>query len=92
MGSYKLWQSNTRSWFLERPKFIHWVNGGSNNEALVCLGPPGVGKTTMMSLMIEHIKSMEILDSVVYFSYFDKGVQYKNVTSGPPLCYSRAIA
>lgn len=55
--------SNTRvigtgNWLLESTTFITWLQS-SPNAVLWCYGIPGAGKTTMSSLMIDHLRTLQ---------------------------------
>lgn len=46
-------QEGTGRWFLDSPEFTTWLNGVK--QTLFCPGIPGAGKTTMVSIVIDHL-------------------------------------
>jgi Cdc6-like AAA superfamily ATPase len=46
---------NTGDWLKETNEFKRWVTG--NSSALLCQGPPGVGKTVLASIIVDHLQS-----------------------------------
>ncbi|KAF2800714.1 hypothetical protein K505DRAFT_228011, partial [Melanomma pulvis-pyrius CBS 109.77] len=44
---------DTCEWFLATPEFEHWKSGDSC--FLHCYGPPGVGKTVLTSVIVDHL-------------------------------------
>ncbi|KAB8278395.1 hypothetical protein BDV30DRAFT_222969 [Aspergillus minisclerotigenes] len=46
-------QEGTRQWFLDSPMFQEWLN--HDNEALLCQGFPGAGKTVISSIIMNHL-------------------------------------
>ena len=44
---------NTGKWFLETKEFKQWSDGPSGT--LLCYGPPGVGKSVLASIAVEHL-------------------------------------
>ncbi|KAJ7572885.1 hypothetical protein C8J56DRAFT_570417 [Mycena floridula] len=61
--------SGTGNWFIEHPQFLNWLSG--NLKFLWCLGNPGVGKTSLSSLIVDHLHSMIIPDVAVVYIYCD---------------------
>ncbi|KAJ7595121.1 hypothetical protein C8J56DRAFT_822328, partial [Mycena floridula] len=47
----------TGTWFLEDPKFREWTVGDTG-RFLWCQGGPGVGKTILASLVVQHVRKM----------------------------------
>lgn len=48
-------QEGTDQWLLDSPEFKDWVSGA--NKLLRCSGIPGSGKTTIVSVVVEHLKA-----------------------------------
>jgi Cdc6-like AAA superfamily ATPase len=55
--SYGKRQPGTGEWFLNSPKFLAWVRG--DIQTLFCEGIPGAGKTVLLSIVIEHLRSIQ---------------------------------
>ncbi|KAI8277545.1 hypothetical protein K4K60_006914 [Colletotrichum sp. SAR11_57] len=63
--------SETGHWFLSHDTFKDWVHG--EGKTLWCPGIPGAGKTTLMSIAIEHLhdRFAERDDAVVLYIFCD---------------------
>lgn len=63
--------SETGQWFFSHDTFKDWVHGEGNT--LWCPGIPGAGKTTLMSIAIEHLhhRFAERDDAVVLYIFCD---------------------
>lgn len=46
----------TGDWLLTRPAFQEWIILQNERKAFVCFGGPGVGKTVLTSLVIDHLR------------------------------------
>ncbi|KAJ7589691.1 hypothetical protein C8J56DRAFT_1164339 [Mycena floridula] len=46
--------TGTGKWFLEAPKFQHWIEGSV--RLLWCPGDPGAGKTVISSIILDHLQ------------------------------------
>ncbi|KAJ7581603.1 hypothetical protein C8J56DRAFT_759141, partial [Mycena floridula] len=69
----------TGNWFLTHEKFLDWKNGKS--KLLWCPGKPGVGKTVLSSIIVEHLLSSTAgSDIAVAYIYCDY-TQQKDQTS-----------
>ena len=66
-------QPGTGQWFLESPKFKSWVK--DKDTILWCQGIPGSGKTTLMSITVEHLQSLSQhqYDIAVLYAFCDSG-------------------
>ncbi|TFK64002.1 hypothetical protein BDN72DRAFT_289609 [Pluteus cervinus] len=50
---------NTGQWFLNAKPFQDWKDStGQKIQAILSLGDPGVGKTCMVSLVIDHLQKL----------------------------------
>lgn len=47
--------AGTGNWFLDHPEFTKWMNDEPRN--LLCFGPPGVGKSVLASIVVDHLQS-----------------------------------
>ncbi|KAF9894874.1 hypothetical protein FE257_004495 [Aspergillus nanangensis] len=58
------------AWFLESPQFIQWEDG--TNNRLWCYGIPGVGKTILASIIVNHLKQNTFSSNAIcIYAYFD---------------------
>ena len=56
-------------WLFDSPEFVGWISG--KRRILMCHGAPGVGKTMLSSLAIEHLQhTQEGLKVAVIFVFF----------------------
>ncbi|KAF5007419.1 hypothetical protein FDECE_6267 [Fusarium decemcellulare] len=64
-------QRGTGQWFLQSEKFQTWLN--TRKTTLFCPGMPGVGKTTMTAITIDHLRSKFGYDpnTGIAFIYFN---------------------
>ncbi|SJL14339.1 uncharacterized protein ARMOST_17795 [Armillaria ostoyae] len=51
---------DTGRWFLESQQFRKWVDGSAPSSCLWCPGNPGVGKTILASIIIDHLQSLPV--------------------------------
>ncbi|RPA88350.1 hypothetical protein L873DRAFT_1756068, partial [Choiromyces venosus 120613-1] len=71
---------NVGEWLLQTPVFKSWYTGSggdeSDNSVLFCYGDPGVGKTYISSLVIDHLcdRARE-QNAIVACFYFDFAAQ-----------------
>jgi len=49
----------TGKWLLDSTAFRDWLQQSSSNAILWCYGIPGAGKTTMSSLIIDHLRTLQ---------------------------------
>ncbi|TFK67686.1 hypothetical protein BDN72DRAFT_879521 [Pluteus cervinus] len=49
-------EQGTGQWFFNMKDFQKWCNGSPNTKAFLALGDPGVGKTCLVSLIIDHLQ------------------------------------
>ncbi|PLB52138.1 hypothetical protein P170DRAFT_488625 [Aspergillus steynii IBT 23096] len=75
--AYKLWEKGTGTWFLEHPQLKEWLDAHRpENRILLCSGGPGVGKTTMVSVVVEHLRTSEKEQgSIVCFFFLNRNAQ-----------------
>ncbi|TFK59200.1 hypothetical protein BDN72DRAFT_906076 [Pluteus cervinus] len=57
----------TGGWFLEIKDFQDWCNAIGEVKAILAVGDPGVGKTCLVSLIIEHLQRTYGHTAVAYF-------------------------
>ena len=50
-------QEGTGEWFLKTTAFTKWVEGKQSPNTLFCPGIPGAGKTMIVSIVINHLKT-----------------------------------
>lgn len=55
-------------WLLESEEFLLWV-GNEKNKAMLCTGVPGVGKTVLASIIIDHLEKKYANDESVAITY-----------------------
>ncbi|THY72511.1 hypothetical protein D6C94_06659 [Aureobasidium pullulans] len=60
----------TGQWFLEDSTFLNWVQV-DRSSTLMCPGGPGCGKTTISTLVIDHLRSASGLRKPVIHFFFD---------------------
>lgn len=60
----------TGQWFLEDRTFINWIQA-DQSSTLICPGGPGCGKTTISTLVIDHLRSASGLQKPVIHFFFD---------------------
>ncbi|KAK0215938.1 hypothetical protein EDD85DRAFT_439120 [Armillaria nabsnona] len=53
--------SNTGQWILKSPEFLSWVDGSGKSCTLRCQGGPGVGKTFLASIIVNHLHSLPVV-------------------------------
>ncbi|KAK0215962.1 hypothetical protein EDD85DRAFT_894851 [Armillaria nabsnona] len=53
--------SNTGQWILKLPEFLSWVDGSGKSRTLRCQGGPGVGKTFLASIIVNHLRSLPVV-------------------------------
>ncbi|KAJ5272795.1 hypothetical protein N7478_007920 [Penicillium angulare] len=70
-------QEGTNQWLLNSPEFKDWVSGA--NKLLRCSGIPGSGKTTIASVVVEHLKAhfkvVRVSVLVIYCNYKEQAEQ-----------------
>ncbi|TFK67840.1 hypothetical protein BDN72DRAFT_72839 [Pluteus cervinus] len=57
----------TGSWFLDAKVFQDWCNAIGEVKVILAVGDPGVGKTCLVSLIIEHLQRIYGHTAVAYF-------------------------
>ncbi|KAF4624343.1 hypothetical protein G7Y89_g13827 [Cudoniella acicularis] len=67
-------------WILEMPDFIKWRNRETRSGVLWCKGALGVGKTYIMSVIVDYLREFASRDRILYF-YFD----YRRQSDQTPL-------
>lgn len=60
----KRWQRGTGQWLLESDEFKNWLAG--RGQTLFRWGMPGAGKTTLTSIVVDHISRQEPAAIVAY--------------------------
>ncbi|KAJ7599523.1 hypothetical protein C8J56DRAFT_771039, partial [Mycena floridula] len=68
----------TGQWFLKDTQFLHWIAG--EIRFIWCPGAPGVGKTIIASLVVEHLQSIVSTDTNttlarIYCDYNQRAIQ-----------------
>ncbi|KAK0184070.1 hypothetical protein F5146DRAFT_330709 [Armillaria mellea] len=58
VGNLNRQVDGTGRWFLESEQLQAWINGPAASSCLWCPGGPGVGKTIVASITIEHLRSL----------------------------------
>ncbi|PCG99584.1 Hypothetical protein PENO1_002190 [Penicillium occitanis (nom. inval.)] len=71
-------EEGTGQWLLERDEFKSWAS--TKQQTLFCLGIPGAGKTTLASIIIDHLEQKFHADPDVGIAYI-----YCNFQSTPDL-------
>jgi len=73
-------EPGTGEWFLNSDAFKEWER--SIGRALWCPGIPGAGKTVLTSLIIDHLRSLQLREPVgtialawIYFNYKEAAIQ-----------------
>ncbi|PYH44677.1 ankyrin repeat domain-containing protein, partial [Aspergillus saccharolyticus JOP 1030-1] len=70
----------TGKWIFNQPQFQEWLKPDSPINVLWCIGGPGSGKSTIMSLVVDEVKhSRTVPDEAVAYYYCD----YRMRTSQP---------
>ena len=59
----------TGTWLLEHRDFLQWVNEGSGEHDLLCVGGPGAGKSVLCSHIVDHLRT-KFKDEDVAIAYF----------------------
>lgn len=68
--------AGTGKWFLQMPQFLQWVQDGSAQHDLLCIGGPGAGKSVLASIIIDHLKAKaKDTDTAVAYYYYDYSEQ-----------------
>lgn len=63
----------TVEWFLQESAFEEWISGHGGSSILWCPGFPGVGKTTITSVVIDHLFQMDLgHNTALAYIYCDK--------------------
>ncbi|KAM7203906.1 Ankyrin repeat-containing domain protein [Rhypophila sp. PSN 637] len=79
---YKRRQPGTGDWFLNDPTFTAWLDG-AGERILWCPGPPGVGKSSIASLVISLLEAQyvdnEMAVSYVFCNY--KEAEFQTITN-----------
>lgn len=64
--------AGTGKWFLQSPDFVLWVQNLSQGRDLLCVGGPGVGKSFLSSMVIDHLlERYQGGDTAVAYFYCD---------------------
>ncbi|CAH0024927.1 unnamed protein product [Clonostachys rhizophaga] len=64
---FKRLQPGTGEWLIDSKEFQHWLN--TAHQTLFCPGIPGAGKTTLTSMIINHISSKFSSDAEIGIAY-----------------------
>ncbi|KAI5850567.1 hypothetical protein DFP73DRAFT_591460 [Morchella snyderi] len=71
-------EPKTDQWFLDSPNFIQWATGGQE-PVLWCTGGPGVGKTVLVSCVVDHLKKTysreDVAIAYVYCNFKEMATQ-----------------
>lgn len=78
-------EDGTGQWLLERDEFESWAT--TKQQTLFCLGIPGAGKTTLASIIIDHLEQKFHTDPDVGIAYI-----YCNFQSTPDLNIQDLVA
>ncbi|KAJ7270997.1 hypothetical protein C8J57DRAFT_1065115, partial [Mycena rebaudengoi] len=78
-------QEGTGRWFLEDSRFKNWLL--STGESIWCLGIPGAGKTVLVSIVVDylrsHLQSNHVGVAVAYLNHKESGAQSpSNILAG----------
>ncbi|KAK6540680.1 hypothetical protein TWF694_008073 [Orbilia ellipsospora] len=81
-------QAGTGKWFLTQREFSKWSKcSESSSNILWCNGIPGAGKSTISSIVIEHLELSREKDTTTriavayfYFDFSNKGIDARNFT------------
>ena len=66
----------TGTWFLQHHDFLHWVNEGSSEHDLLCVGGPGAGKSVLCSHIVDYLRvKFKDEDVAVAYYYYDYSEQ-----------------
>ncbi|KAJ7595728.1 hypothetical protein C8J56DRAFT_775590, partial [Mycena floridula] len=85
----------TGQWFLDSPEYLEWEHG--ETKELWCPGSAGVGKTILMSIVIEHLrKQFNLANNCavihIYFRHQTKYTVHELICSLlAQLCHSRLM-
>ncbi|KAJ7575154.1 ankyrin repeat-containing domain protein [Mycena floridula] len=69
----------TGNWFIQDPRFLRWLSGAL--KVLWCSGNPGVGKTILSSLIVDHLRSIMTPDVAVAYIYCDYNRETEQTSS-----------
>ncbi|KAK0472466.1 hypothetical protein IW261DRAFT_1570822 [Armillaria novae-zelandiae] len=61
---------DTERWFLECQQIQEWVHGPADSACLWCPGNPGVGKTILASITIDHLRMLVNQKETLVLSIF----------------------
>ncbi|KAF8868100.1 hypothetical protein BD779DRAFT_1462375 [Infundibulicybe gibba] len=67
---------DTGEWFLQHPKFLAWRRGDPEYKTLWCPGNPGVGKSVMVSLVINELGKVIPESTALAFIYLEYKTKY----------------
>ncbi|KAF8883103.1 hypothetical protein BD779DRAFT_1626420 [Infundibulicybe gibba] len=67
---------DTGEWFLKDSKFLAWRRGDTGYKTLWCPGNPGVGKSVMISLVINELGKVIPENAALVFIYFEYKTKY----------------
>ncbi|EPS43367.1 hypothetical protein H072_2627 [Dactylellina haptotyla CBS 200.50] len=81
-------EAGTGDWFLYLKEFSNWSKySGSSSGILWCNGIPGAGKSTISSVVIEHLEEVRRKDTTLqtavayfYFDFSNKTIDIRNFT------------
>lgn len=79
-------EEGTGQWLLERAEFISWSS--TKQQTLFCLGIPGAGKTTLVSIIIDHLEQKFRADPGVGIAYIYCNFQSSSNSNIPDLLAS----
>ncbi|TFK67250.1 hypothetical protein BDN72DRAFT_915034, partial [Pluteus cervinus] len=68
-------------WYLDSMEFQSWCNGSMEVKGILALGDPGVGKTCLTSLVIQHLKRLDRPVKVAYIYVQLEGVKLHSLTN-----------
>ncbi|KAI6307324.1 hypothetical protein MCOR29_009744 [Pyricularia oryzae] len=60
----------TGAWFLESDTFQDWTHGKGSSRQLWCHGPPGVGKSVLASIVLQHLVDNAKEEGQLVLHYF----------------------
>ncbi|TFK67248.1 hypothetical protein BDN72DRAFT_799232, partial [Pluteus cervinus] len=68
-------------WYLNSMDFQNWCSGSLEVKGILALGDPGVGKTCLTSLVIQHLKKLDRPVKVAYIYIQLDGVKLHSLTN-----------
>ncbi|TFK67243.1 hypothetical protein BDN72DRAFT_799231, partial [Pluteus cervinus] len=68
------------TWFLDSKDFQNWSSGSLDTRAILALGDPGVGKTCLMSIVIQYLQQLGSSARVAYVYLHHKEAKLQSLT------------